>query len=49
MLEKLMFWKKKDVVSSVDRTGAPYIMEGLQTAANTQRAKCPQLAMELEL
>ena len=37
------------VVSSVDRTGAPYIMEGLQTAANTQRAKCPQLAMELEL
>jgi phage N-6-adenine-methyltransferase len=37
------------VVSSVDRTGAPYTVEGLQTAANTQRAKCPQLAMELEL
>jgi len=29
------------VVSSVDRNGAPYIAEGLQTAANKQSTPCP--------
>jgi phage N-6-adenine-methyltransferase len=37
------------VVSSISQDGTPYIAEGCRTAPNTQRAKCPQLAMELEL
>ena len=43
------YFGRVQVVSVLDKNAPQDNVEGCRTAPNTQRAKCPQLAMELEL